>query len=429
MKVLLVSPRSGPPGKHKLQKALLPPLGLLTVAGLTPPEVEVKLVDEAVEEVKVTGDWDLVGITATTAQAPRAYELAAAFRTHGVPVVLGGIHPTALPEEAKQHADAVLVGEAEGLWPEIIADARVGRLKPFYRHHRFPELKGVKPRRELLKKDAYLITSTVQVSRGCPYNCAFCSVTRFFGHTYRTRPIAEVIEEVAGLEEKTVIFVDDNIMGNTRYARHLFQALTGLGKRWLSQASLPQLQDEELIRLAAKSGCVGLLIGFESLSPAELKRVRKLHNDTKRYTDTVRRLHYHGIGVIGSFIVGLDGDDVSVFDRIKEFVFRAKIDLVQVSILTPLPGTVLFQQLQKEGRIIERDWAKYTGNHVVFRPRLLTIEQLQSGFNRLLRDLYTTSSIIRRLFGIHRRWPIFGTLNLIFRQGVHNYFRRLREAF
>ncbi|MGO0123312.1 B12-binding domain-containing radical SAM protein [Desulfothermobacter acidiphilus] len=429
MRLLLVSPLSGPPEERRRGKGLLPPLSLLTVAGITPPEVEIKLVDEAVEELEISAEWDLVGITATTAQAPRAYEIAQAFRALGVPVVLGGIHPTALPEEAAQHADAVVVGEAEGLWPQVIADAREGRIKRFYRHPQgcFPELGGVNPRRDLLKKDAYILTSTVQVTRGCPYGCAFCSVTQFFGRTYRTRPVQEVLEEVAHLKEKIVVFVDDNILGFPAYARQLFEALKGLGKHWLSQASLPQLQDESLLKLAADSGCKGLFVGFESLSPEELKRVRKFHNDTRRYVETIKRLHQYGIGVIGSFILGLDSDDKSVFERIKDFAFRAKLDLLQASILTPLPGTLLYEEMEREGRIVERDWSKYNGNHVVFRPLRLTVEELHLGFRQLLQETYSWGGILRRLLGIHRRWPVFGTLNLIFRQGVKGYLNRVKR--
>ncbi|MEW5762054.1 MAG: radical SAM protein [Bacillota bacterium] len=426
MKVLLVSPLGGP-NPQRTGRGVLPPLSLLTVAGLTPPGVEVRLVDEAVEEVDFDGDWDLVGITATTAQANRAYQIAHAFRSRGVPVVLGGIHPTALPEEAAQHADAVVIGEAEGLWPQVVEDCRRGNLARFYRHERFPELTNVRPRRDLLKKGAYLTTATVQVTRGCPYNCSFCSVTRFFGGTIRQRPIREVIEEVRSLKERLVVFVDDNIMGNPGYARKLFAALKELGKRWVSQASLPQLQDEELVKLAAESGCRGLFIGFESLSATELSKLRKLHNDTKNYINTVKRLHRYGIGVIGAFILGLDGDDRSVFDRIKEFAFKARIDLLQASILTPLPGTRLFAELEKEGRIIDRDWSKYNGNNVVFRPLKITPEQLQEGFQRLLSQAYSIPGILRRLGIFHNRWPVFGTLNLVFRHGVKNYCRKVRQ--
>lgn len=426
MKVLLISPLSGP-NPQRTGRGVLPPLSLLTVAGLTPPDVEVRLIDEAVEEVDYAGDWDLVGITATTAQANRAYQIADAFRSRGVPVVLGGIHPTALPEEAAEHADAVLIGEAEGLWPQVIEDCRRGKLARFYRHHRFPELKGISPRRDLLKKGAYLTTATVQVTRGCPYNCSFCSVTRFFGGTIRQRPIKEVIEEVKSLKEKLVIFVDDNIMGHPGYARNLFAALKGLGKRWVSQASLPQLQDEELVKLAAESGCKGLFIGFESLSPAELSKLRKLHNDTRNYINTIKRLHHYGIGVIGAFILGLDGDDKTVFERVKEFAFKAKIDLLQASILTPLPGTTLFAQLEKEGRIIDRDWSKYNGNNVVFKPLRITPEQLQEGFQWLLTQAYSITGILRRFGIFHNRWPVFGALNLIFRQGVKNYCAKVRR--
>ncbi|MBC7105623.1 MAG: B12-binding domain-containing radical SAM protein [Firmicutes bacterium] len=423
VRVLLVAPRAGARREGK-GRAPFPPLGLLAVAGATPPEVEVRLVDEAVEPLEYDARWDLVGITSNTAQAPRAYASADAFRGRGVPVVLGGIHPSALPEEALRHADAVVVGEAEGLWPRVLRDLEQGRLQRIYRGDGHPRLEGVRVRRDLLRAGAYLAPQTVQTTRGCPYNCSFCSVTRFFGATFRTRPVEEVVGEVAALPGDLVVFVDDNIVGRPTYARRLFGALRGLGKKWLSQASVNNLRDGELVKLAAASGCRGLFIGFETLSLPGLRSLRKGTNDVRTYAEVIARLHSCGIGVIGAFILGLDEDGPDVFDRVLEFSYRARVDLLQVSILTPFPGTALWQQLEGEGRIFDRDWSKYNGNHVVFWPKRLSPERLQEGFRYVLREAYSLRGIWRRLSGPHRHSLLFGSMNLVFRRGVRNYLAR-----
>jgi radical SAM superfamily enzyme YgiQ (UPF0313 family) len=424
VKILLVAPYVGVPQYGGRKKVPFPPLGLLTVAGLTPPEMDVRLIDEAVEPVDFEGRWDLVGISANTAQAPRAYAIADTFRRRGIPVVLGGIHPTALPEEAARHADAVVVGEAEASWPRLLDDFSRGRLQRYYRPHGYPPLEGVRVRRDLLRPGAYLVPNTVQTTRGCPYNCLFCSVTRFFGATYRTRPVSEVAEEVRQLSGDLVVFVDDNIVGRPAYARQLFTALRGLGKKWLSQASVNHLRDEELVKLAAASGCRGLFIGFETLSLASLRSLRKGANDVRVYAEVIERLHAYGIGVIGAFILGLDEDGPDIFDRVLEFSYRVKVDLLQVSILTPLPGTALWEQMEKEGRIFDREWSKYNGNHVVFWPRRLSPERLQEGFRYILREAYSWRGILRRLTRPHRHSLLFGFMNLIFRRGVRRYLAR-----
>ncbi|MGQ9532589.1 MAG: radical SAM protein [Desulfotomaculales bacterium] len=425
MRILLVAPSVLPPRGTGKRRAPFPPLALATVAGLTPPEVEVRIVDEAVEDLDCGGAWDLVGITCNTPQAPRAYAIAAAFRRRGIPVVLGGMHPTALPEEALRHADAVVVGEAEGSWPRLLADLQKGRLQPVYRQEGYPELKWVRARRELYRSGAYLVPSTVQTTRGCPYNCDFCSVTRFFGSTYRARPLQEVVEEVARLPGRLVVFVDDNITARPAYARSLFRALRGLNKRWVGQASVNSLRSEEMVRLAAAGGCRGLFIGFESLSPEGLQGLNKQINDVRTYREVIGRLHHYGIGVIGAFIVGLDQDGPDVFDRILEFSFQAKIDLLQVSILTPLPGTALWARLEREGRIFDRDWSRYTGNHAVYWPRRMTPEQLQEGFRYVLREAYSWRGILGRLVRWGRQSLFFWTANGVFRRGVRNYLRRV----
>jgi radical SAM superfamily enzyme YgiQ (UPF0313 family) len=398
-------------------KATFPPLSLLQVAALTPPEVEVAVQDEAVRDIDLAADCDLVGITAFTSSAPRAYEVAARFRERGIPVVLGGMHGSACPEEALEHCDAVVIGEAEGVWPRLLEDASKGRLGKVYRLADYPDLTdNPAPRRELVRREDYLAPDTVQATRGCAHNCSFCSVSSFFGRRVRTRSVDRVMAEVAALPGRLVVFVDDNVMTVPSYARELFQRLAGLGKGWMGQASTAVLENAELVRLAARSGCRALFVGMETLSDSALRQVNKGFNVAGRFRGLVSRLHDAGIGVIGAFMFGFDEDDASVFERTAEFADRARIDLPQYSILTPLPGTPLHAQMEAEGRIIDRDWSHYDGGHVVFAPRATTPEKLESGLKAALRHSYSGRDIVQRLFGISRRLPAMLTLNLAFRR-------------
>lgn len=431
MRINLVAPSwSGPlPTEGRRARQPFPPLALPVVAALTPPDVAVTLTDEAVDQVPICSDFDLVGITTMTASAPRAYEIADSYRAIGVPVVIGGMHATALPKEAAQHADAVLIGEAEGVWDKVIADARNGGVRRFYQSESRPSLTGLPaPRRDLLKRNAYITTALVQTSRGCPFNCSFCSVSRFFGQTYRFRPVRDVIDEVAGLRERMLVFTDDNIFGHKGYAKELFTQLAGLGKRWMGQASVTVARDAELLAMAAKAGCRALFVGFETLSAEGLRGLSKRVNLTQQFHDVIRRLHDHGIGVIGSFMFGLDDDDESAFERTVEFVERHKVDLLQMSILTPLPGTRLYESLDKEGRIFDRDWSHYTGGRIVFKPRLMAPDRIQELYDQALRHVYSLGSICKRLSRWNIQWPLFARVNLIFRSRLIAYHRRHQPA-
>lgn len=424
MRVVLVSPdrkdvvEARARGRPRL-KAPFPPLSLLQVAALTPPGHEVVLVDEAVEDVCFDIPCDLVGITAFTSSAPRAYDIAGEFRQRGIPVVIGGMHASACSEEALQHCDAVVVGEAEGTWEEVLADARVGRLRRIYRRADYPDMTcAPAPRRDLLRREKYLVPDTVQATRGCSHNCSFCSVSGFFGRRVRSRPAASVAAEVHSLPGSLVVFVDDNITTVPSYARDLFERLVGAGKKWLGQASTAVLQNSDLIRLAARSGCTALFVGLETLSDAALARVNKGFNVVGGFKDMVARLHDAGIGVIGSFMFGFDGEDDAVFERTARFADEAHIDVPQYSILTPLPGTRLHAQMEAEGRIIDRDWSHYDGGHVVFAPRGTTPEQLEKGLRQALKHSYSRLGILRRLFGVSRRLPVMLAVNLAFRRRV-----------
>lgn len=424
MKVLLIAPAWRDPlwARDKKQKAIFPPLNLAIVASLTPEDVEVSIIDENLTSINDKMEADLVGITAMTALAPRAYQIAEFFRARGSKVVMGGIHASAKPEEAAQHVDAVAVGEAEATWPQIVEDFRKGRLQRIYKAEQRPSLLGLQvARRNLLHASRYLVPGTLQTTRGCPFACTFCSVTTFFGRSYRFRPVAEVVREVAMLPSKLVAFVDDNIIGNIRYAKELFRALTPLKIKWFSQGSLNLARDPELMDLAAASGCIGMFIGFESLSESNLKEMRKKQNDAETYAADIDRLHRHGLAIEGAFVFGLDGDDEDVFERTVSFARESKLEAAQFGILTPFPGTPLYDQLERENRITKRDWSLYDVAHVVFQPKRMSPQTLQEGNNWAWKEFYSVKSIYDRL-GIFRPYsPFLWALNWNIRKRVNNF--------
>ena len=434
MKILLISPTwKKKVANERLKRDRIfkfPPHSLLAVAALTPKDIEVGIIDENIEELDFNRKADLVGITTMTASSPRAYEIADEFRRKGIPVVIGGIHATALPEEAAQHADAVVIGEAEGCWERLLEDfKRKGKkgLAQFYRNSQLPDPSKIPiARRELLEGKGYLLSRFLQISRGCPFNCSFCSVSRFFGKKYRFRPVKNVIEEVKSIVGKSLKtrflgFLDDNIVGSVSYAKELFKALIPYRVLWAGQSSINIARDDELLDLAARSGCKGLFIGFESVSEDSLGEANKLQNKIGFYEKAVKKIHQFGISIEGAFIFGFDHDDKSIFQRTVKFIERVKLDAVQFTVLTPLPGTKLYEKLEEEGRITDRDWSNYDFTHVVFRPKLMTPEELRQGLTWAYQRIYSLPSIFRRLTGSFSggRWRYSGpilALNLAYRR-------------
>ncbi|MEE8372333.1 MAG: radical SAM protein, partial [Dehalococcoidia bacterium] len=401
---------------RKRRKVLAPPLGLAMVAALTPPEVDVSLVDENITPIDFYEEPDLVGITAMTITAQRAYEIADTFRARGVKVVLGGIHPSVMEEEASRHSDAVVIGEAEGIWPGLIEDFKAQKLQRVYRQPERPSLLGLPvPRRDLFTPGAYVARHTVSTSRGCPYSCSFCSVTSFFGHTYRCRPVEEVITEVEALEDRRfVFFVDDNIVGNPKFAKELFRALIPYKIKWIGQASVTIARDDELLRLAAASGCIYLAIGFESLTAASLAAVGKKINVADEYENVVKKIHSHGIAVHGLFIVGLDEDDEGIFQRTVRFSQRVRLESAQFAWPVPYPGTALHESLDKAGRILTKDWSQYDSN-VVFEPNKMSRETLQKGRDWARCELYGLRSIWGRVGVVRRNFAVPWAVNFYYR--------------
>lgn len=372
-------------------------LSLLTVAAATPIDWDVRIVDEYVSPLEFTSEPACVGISFMTAGAPRAYEIAREYRRLGVPVLAGGFHPTLMPEEVMSHCDAVCVGDAEPSWPQMLRDLEAGVLKQVYRSDPYASLSGLRiPRRDLLNPREYFTRNSVQTSRGCPNSCTFCSIASFYGSHYRHRLVEEVIQEIAGLSGKLVLFIDDNLVADRSYALELFSRLKPLKKQWYSQAALTIAQDPELLEAAVESGCRGLFVGLESLSNESLRKLGKTFCLADTYLGAIETLHRAGIAVEAGIIFGSDEDGPEVFDRTLDFLRASRIELAQITVLTPLPGTPIYNQLDREGRILTRDWSYYDFFHVVFQPKRMTPEELQAGTDEIVRRFYSLRPILAR---------------------------------
>lgn len=404
-------------------KVYMSQLTLPVLAGLIPSDAEVSITDENVQAIDFEKPIDLVCITTLTPSAPRAYQIADEFKKRGVTVVLGGVHATLLPGEASAHADAVVVGEAEKILPQLLEDFKKGKLQSIYQSQEKPDLRNLpRPRRELMNEKAYVNIPKVETSRGCPFNCSFCSTTIFFGDKIRYRPVKEVVQELEEMGQKFVFFTDNNIVGNPKYAKELFKALIPLKMKWISQGSLNLASDLDLLKLAAKSGCVGMLIGFESLAEKAIEAIGKKVNKVIEYAEAVKRIHSHGIGIIGCFVFGFDEEDRNVFKRTLDFIKKFNIEVPQLTLLTPYPGTALRKQLEEAGRILHDKWEKYDVLHVVFRPKLMTAEELRTGYQNVSKKTYSywaifwrtlkTLPYLRSLY----KYFVFWQVNLIYRK-------------
>jgi len=396
MRILLINPKRLGRGQASVRYMNATPLALPILKALTPEDIEVRIVDENHTPIPYDEHWDLVGITVMLHVSPAAIEIAKIFRLRGIKVVFGGFFPTLYYNEARQHVDSVIAGEAEHVWPQVIGDLRSNQLKPYYKAENLIDLKDIPfIRKELFsEKDAFY---HIETTRGCPYNCDFCSVTNFYGAKFRHRPIDHVLRQLEEFKGKALFFVDDNIVGDPAYARELFRAMIPLKIKWSGQFSLNHASNQEVMRLAAESGCQFLFTGIESLSQDNLRAVDKKWAKPEKFAEWIQMTHDAGIGIYGSFMFGFEGDDKDVFPKTLAFCEDNEIELALFSALFPIHGSKFYQQLQAEGRIFETDVTKFNGQYSTFHPRNMTSEELENGLRWLWNTFYSKNSIKKRL--------------------------------
>jgi len=417
MKIALIIPRNSSDSERSIydykfgatfllsRKHISYLLAIPTLAALTPPQHEIRVFDENIEEIDYNWNADLAGITVRTMFAKRAYDISETYRKRGTRTVLGGIHVSMCPEDALPHCDSVVVGEAEEIWHTVLEDAENGCLKKIYKAERFADLTAAPiPRRSSLSRDRYIL-DIVQTSKGCPFHCEFCAVHAFDGQTIRNKSIEQVIREVQDINsalaryktKQAIFFADDNIIADKAYARELFLALRPYNINWMCQASLNISQEDELLDLMRASGCGAVFIGFESTSQQNLAKMHKGINRRFDYLEAIAKIQSYGILVHSSFIVGYDFDTKETFDELIGFIRESNLLMPLINILTPLPGTKLFKRFEAEGRILHRDWSKYDTQHVVFSPAGMTADELLQGYRKVMKSVYSFDSILQKL--------------------------------
>ncbi|HXF63707.1 MAG TPA: radical SAM protein [Caldilineaceae bacterium] len=427
MKLVLISPK-GPLYRYRggiFKKNLrYAPLTLTTLAALVPAEIPVSItiLDEGVEEVDTARiEADLVGMTVITGAAPRAYALAAQLRARGIPVVLGGPHVTLIPEDAQPHADAIVVGYAEESWPQLLRDFVAGQMRPRYDQAPGLSLAGRPfPRRELVKRGSYITTHVFEATRACVHRCDFCVVPAAWGTRPLQKPVEEVVADIRQHWARKIIFIDLNLIADKEYAARLFEALIPLRVQWFGLSTTLLVKDRPLLELAAASGCSGLLMGFESITPANLKEARKGFNSPDAYREVVEALHRHQITLMACFTFGMDHDTPDVFLKTARFVVEAGIDLPRFAIVTPFPNTELYKRLAREGRILTHNWELYDGQHVVFQPAQMSVEELYAGHEQAWKAAYSVGAMARRFWASRIQAPVWWIANLGYRFYAHH---------
>ena len=399
MKVKMILPaltEATSPFFRPIKYSLFPPLGLATLAAHLAPDDEIDLQDEHVERLEAGDSPELVVIQVYITSAYRAYALADHYRKKGAYVCLGGLHVTSLPQEAAQHADSIFLGPGDDTFPQFLREFRAGQPRKMYTAPAQRSIEHIPPlRRDLIKRHLYLVPNSIVVSRGCPHQCNFCYKEAFFrgGNSFYVQTVDAALAEIERLPGRHLYFLDDHLFGNAKFAQALFDGMRGMGRLWQAAGTVQSVLKPGLLEKAALCGLRSLFVGFETLSPDNLRASLKYQNLHKDYDAAIRRLHDNGVMVNGSFVFGMDGDDASVFDRTVEWAVKQGIETATFHIMTPYPGTGLYQQMQAQNRLLHRDWDLYDTRHVVYRPARLTADELEAGYWRAYREFYAWKNI------------------------------------
>jgi radical SAM superfamily enzyme YgiQ (UPF0313 family) len=426
MKATLIQPTIGRVGNKKLERPwTLEPLGMAILAGVTPKNIEIKFYDDRIENIDYKDSTDIVGISVETSTALRAYEIAKHYRDKGIPVVMGGVHPTLLPDEVSRYTDAVVSGHAEKLWPQILNDFRNGKLQKYYKEtDLIPEETSADKSIFIGKK--YFPASLVEFGRGCPFRCDFCDIPVYFDGKYAARPLDRLVSEIKSSERKLFVVVDDNLGSSPKALWEFCKAITPLKIKWVAQTSVTLAKNEELLGLVAKSGCLGVLLGLESIESENLHRMNKRFNESIPMMEAIRRFHNVGIRIHGSFIVGYDHDTAESVDRLVEFAIKQRLFIANFNPLTPIPRTSLYMRLQKEGRMINRKWwldYSYRYGDFIFRPANMSPEEMSIVCENAKKHFYSARSILARarsmtnVHGLRSAFGYFG-VNMMTRKEV-----------
>jgi len=401
MKILLIYPSQLKDNGKKLRSKsglFFNRFSLPMLAAVTPQNHQVEIVNDYHSDIDYNSDADLVGISSLTVEAPRAYQIAQEFKKRGKIVIMGGVHATLLPQEAKQYVDSVVIGEAEILWPKILEDIKRNQLKDFYKAEQLCDLDKLPwPRLDLLKLHEQNPFYPIIGSRGCYFDCDFCSVTTIYGRTFRHRSVKSIIEEISQHRDKIITFLDDNTIADYNFAKELFIALRPLKVEWSAQVSINIAQHDELLDLAKKGGCGALNFGIESINQNNLDSINKKVNQADQLEKSLKKIKAKGINILLSFIFGFDDDDASSFKKTLKFLKRVEADAAYFHILTPYPGTRLYQRLKQEGRIITEDWSKYSGDYCVFKPKKISPKQLKREVKKIYRKFYSPVYTFKRI--------------------------------
>lgn len=421
MKILLIMPHANAKRRF-LSRFQYPSLTLQQIAAITPKEHSVEIVDERYENIDFNKNYDLVGISCLTYNSLRGYEIANKFRKRGIPVVLGGYHPTLLPDEAKQHADSIVIGEAELIWSQVLKDVENGTLKSIYKADKPVEAEKIPSARHDIGN--YTRMEAIQTSRGCPTGCDFCAMNKIEGRIFRARPVKDVIEEMKNIKAKTIFFADASLTINPNYTKSLFKEMTKLNKKFHCFGNINVLsKDDEFLRLAQEAGVDRWYVGIESVSQESIDDIGKGTNKVENYGKAIRKIKEHGMNVTGFFVFGLDHDGHDIFEKTLNAMYEWKLDSVSFSILTPYPGTRLFERFEKEGRITSYDWSHYAEGNVNFKPKMMSEEELQNGIRGIAADFYSIKNSLKRSFILNNFNPINASVSLINNLGLRSFYK------